>query len=84
MASASKVSAMVRDGRRGHPVLWRRALFPRLLTLQGDTGARALLDAPDLLALPVETGDDGAFADFDTPARLAAFRDAATVSAAPR
>lgn len=31
------------DGRRGHPVLLARALFPRVLTLTGDQGARRLL-----------------------------------------
>lgn len=40
---ASAVAASYADG-RGHPVLFGAALFPALRTLEGDGGARVLLD----------------------------------------
>ncbi|MCB0871958.1 MAG: nucleotidyltransferase family protein [Actinobacteria bacterium] len=41
------------DDARGHPVLLRREVFPRLMTLAGDTGARDLLRAIPVLEVPV-------------------------------
>jgi molybdenum cofactor cytidylyltransferase len=57
------------DGRRGNPVLWPRSLFPELLGLDGDEGARGILgkhasrvrsvviDAPSVL-VDIDTPDD--------------------------
>jgi len=59
------------EGQRGHPVLFGRACFPALLTLEGDAGARTLLaEAGERLAL-VETGDAGVLFDIDRPEDLA-------------
>lgn len=60
-------------GQRGNPVLWRRALFPALLSLSGDGGARPVLQrhAGHVLELAVE--DPGVLEDFDTPDRLELF-----------
>ena len=60
-------------GRRGNPVLWRRALFPCLLSLSGDGGGRPLLQrhADEVLELAVD--DPGVLEDFDTPDRLELF-----------
>ena len=53
------------EGRRGNPVLLDRALFPQLLALTGDAGARGVLqDLGDRLAL-VESPDDGVLFDVD-------------------
>jgi molybdenum cofactor cytidylyltransferase len=51
------------DGRRGNPAVFARALFPDLVALHGDQGARAILDriAPPL----VEAPDDGVLFDVD-------------------
>jgi molybdenum cofactor cytidylyltransferase len=52
-------------GRRGHPVLFTRALFASLAALTGDQGARATLDnLGDRLAL-VECADEGVIFDVD-------------------
>jgi len=52
-------------------VLLGRSLFPQLLALTGDAGARGVLQAlGDRLAL-VEAPDDGVLFDVDTPADLA-------------
>ena len=59
-------------GRRGNPVLWPRDLFPTLLGLKGDAGAKRLIGAHAELVCEVETGDDGVLLDIDTPEDLAA------------
>lgn len=65
--------APLRNGRRGNPVLLSRTLFPYLLTLRGDEGARRLLASIDgVIELPCD--DDNVLTDVDTPADLAGFR----------
>ncbi len=53
-------------GRRGNPVLIARALFPALLRLTGDEGARRILadDSCRVLGCPVD--DPGVLVDVDT------------------
>lgn len=68
------VAPRYRDG-RGHPVLFGRAAFQALTALEGDTGARALLDAlGHQLALVVVNGT--APVDVDTPDALEALDEA--------
>jgi len=55
------------QGRRGNPVALSARLFPQILALEGDRGARATLDGlGDELAL-VEAPDDGILLDVDRP-----------------
>ena len=64
-------AAPVWQGRRGNPVLLDRTLFPQLLALTGDAGARGVLQIlGDQLAL-VESPNDGVLFDVDTPDDLA-------------
>lgn len=60
----------VHRGQPGNPVLWAAAQRPRLASLQGDEGARALLNTlgERLLRVPVE--DPGVLLDLDTPQDL--------------
>lgn len=69
VAGATAV-APVCASRRGNPAGFARALFPRLLALGGDSGARSVLDTlgPGLRLVPV--ADPGIFRDIDTPADL--------------
>ncbi|WP_309606666.1 nucleotidyltransferase family protein [Phenylobacterium sp.] len=74
MAEAVRAGALaaapVFRGRRGNPVLLSRALFPRLLALTGDAGARGVLqDLGDGLAL-IDSPDDGVLYDVDVPEDL--------------
>jgi molybdenum cofactor cytidylyltransferase len=63
-------AAPVCQGRRGHPALFARALFGRLAELDGDQGARGILDSlGERLAL-VETTDTGVLVDIDAPGDL--------------
>lgn len=63
-------AAPVFGGRRGNPVLLARALFPELLTLTGDAGARGVLQGlGDRLAL-IEAPDDGVLFDVDQQSDL--------------
>ena len=69
----SAVAARYDDG-RGHPVLFASALFPALIALTGDRGARELLDSLGAgLALVTVAGD--APHDVDTPELLRAAAD---------
>jgi molybdenum cofactor cytidylyltransferase len=54
-------------GRRGHPVLFAHTLFPELLRLQGDQGARSLLDRPDADLVCIDVDDPAVIQDIDTP-----------------
>lgn len=62
-----EVVAPTRHGRRGHPVLWGRGMFADIAGLSGDVGARAVLEARADRLLLLETDDDGALFDVDTP-----------------
>ena len=67
------IVAPTASGALGNPVLWDRRYFTDLAALEGDRGARALLDGnPDAITT-VELGDP-ALRDFDTPESLSALR----------
>ena len=59
------------DGRRGHPVGFSAALRGELLALDGDSGARAVLERHASLIVRVPSDDPGIFVDVDTPQDLA-------------
>lgn len=65
------VFPVTRDGRQTNPVLWPRVLFPSLMRLTGDVGAKAVLAANVDLQLPIVIEDTEAFFDIDTRADLA-------------
>jgi molybdenum cofactor cytidylyltransferase len=68
---AAIVAASV-HGRRGNPVLLARRFFPEIREIEGDQGAKPILQAyPDQVRL-VECDD--AFTDLDTPEALDAYR----------
>lgn len=65
-----QVYAPIHEGRRGHPVLFRTELLPRLSKLSGDEGARRVIGAHS--CAEVDVADPGIVADIDTVADLAA------------
>lgn len=58
-------------GRRGHPVGFSSALLGDLVALDGDAGARAILQRHAEAIVRIETQDAGIFIDIDTPQDLA-------------
>ena len=57
-------------GRRGNPVLLGAALFPDLKALEGDQGARQVLQALGDSLATIEAPDDGVLFDVDEPGDL--------------
>jgi molybdenum cofactor cytidylyltransferase len=64
-------AAPVFDGVIGHPALIGASLFPMIASLQGDRGARRLLDALGPRLARVAAPDAGVLCDVDTPDALA-------------
>ncbi len=64
-SGAQSIVRATHDGKRGNPVLLPRALFPAVATLQGDTGARHIVEAEGADVIDVEIGA-GAAIDVDT------------------
>jgi molybdenum cofactor cytidylyltransferase len=54
-------------GRRGHPVLFSRRLFPELLAAPMDQGAKTVVHAHQAETLEIETESEGVTIDIDTP-----------------
>lgn len=53
------------EGRRGHPVGFARQYGDELGALEGDAGAKAMIDSNIALARMIEVGDAGIIADID-------------------
>lgn len=70
----SLIALPVSNGRGGNPVLWSRRFFGELLTLEGDVGARALLERHSEMVAEVPVDGTSAFLDIDTPDALEAAR----------
>lgn len=68
-AEGKSVVRASHGGRRGNPVLLPRSLFEAVAHLEGDTGARHLVEAEGLDVIDVEIGE-AASADVDTPEAL--------------
>ncbi len=60
------------QGRRGHPVGFAACWQPQLAALQGDQGARSLLQSAAAQVVTMEVDDPGCLLDIDTPEALAA------------
>ncbi|CAN7506545.1 nucleotidyltransferase family protein [Phenylobacterium sp. LjRoot225] len=63
MAEGHAAAVPLFEGRRGHPAVFARALFPDLAALSGDQGARKVLEK--MGPAQVETPDDGVLFDVD-------------------
>lgn len=71
-AAGRLIAVPVMQGRRGNPVACARRLFPALMAIEGDVGARVLIaESPELVAeVPAE--GEGVFLDIDTRDELEA------------
>lgn len=63
-------AAPVFQGRRGNPVVLTRDVFADIAKLDGDTGARQILQSLGSRVAMVESPDDGVLFDVDTQADL--------------
>lgn len=59
------------NGQRGNPVVWPRSYFAEMRQIDGDVGARALLERHAEAVQRVDFDSDAIFVDVDTPAALA-------------
>lgn len=60
----------MKQGRRGNPILWPREFFAEMQQVQGDVGARELLQRHADRIDAAACDDEAIFADVDTPAAL--------------
>ncbi|WP_243144977.1 nucleotidyltransferase family protein [Litoreibacter roseus] len=70
------VRGATKDGRPGHPVLVRAALFPELMRTKGDAGAQPVLKAHVADTVLVPLPGQHALSDLDTPEDWEAWRAA--------
>jgi molybdenum cofactor cytidylyltransferase len=68
-AGGTPIVRATHNGKRGNPVLLPRSVFPAVATLEGDTGARHIVEQEGLAVIDVEIGA-GAGIDVDTPEAL--------------
>lgn len=65
-ASGPAIVVPVRRGRRGNPVIFSRLFSGEIMALQGDRGARSVIDAHPEAVVEVAVDDEEAFRDIDT------------------
>ena len=63
--TGDSVCALYFDNQRGHPILFPKTWFSRLMTLQGDTGANRLLRGNELDITRIDLSDDAIRRDID-------------------
>lgn len=66
-ASGRDIVVPVHNDRRGHPVLFSSAYLPLLRALDGDKGAREILESNPERVQNVDVADPGVLMDIDTP-----------------
>ncbi len=70
LLTGASLAATFRNGKRGHPVGFALHYYDELLALQGDTGARRLLERNISNLVHIEIEHSGIFADIDIPGDL--------------
>lgn len=70
LCSGAALAAPYKNDRRGHPVGFASIYRDTLMALQGDAGARTLLQQESKHILRTKTDDDGIFTDVDSPQDL--------------
>jgi molybdenum cofactor cytidylyltransferase len=72
LEGGAPAAAPVFQGRLGNPVALSAALFPQVLALEGDRGARALIEGLGERLVLIPSPDDGILIDVDRPDDLPA------------
>ena len=73
-ATEDSIVVPVADGQRGHPVIFGRHFWSDLLTLQGDQGARGIIERHPQAVVRMKVDDAGVILDVDTPHALGGCR----------
>ncbi|WP_244598589.1 nucleotidyltransferase family protein [Rhizobium tubonense] len=68
-AQGQAIVRAVSHGQRGNPVILPRTILPKILELNGDVGARSIIEASGLPVIDVEIGQ-AALIDVDTPEQV--------------
>ena len=63
----------VHEGERGNPVVWCRDFIEEMMALEGDSGARPLMESHPHQVFEVEMEDDAVLIDIDTREALEAY-----------
>lgn len=74
LLSGAALAAPFFNGMRGHPAGFGAAFATQLAQLDGDSGARAILEQHSRQLWRLEVDDAGVLSDIDTPAQLAVAR----------
>jgi molybdenum cofactor cytidylyltransferase len=74
LRNGASLAAPFHGGRRGHPVGFSQAWREELLALEGDAGARHLLQNAGPALLRIATDDSGVLMDVDTPMDINALK----------
>ncbi len=72
LRGGASIAAPFHGGRRGHPVGFAKVWLDALTTLDGDTGARDLLQVHSTSITRIDVDDPGCLFDVDTPSDLKA------------
>jgi molybdenum cofactor cytidylyltransferase len=67
LAEGAPVVLPVHLRKRGNPVLFARSVFPEIMRIDGDRGAKSVVEAHGDDTLEVEVEDEGVAVDVDTP-----------------
>lgn len=70
LTNGALIAAPVYHGTRGHPVGFSRELYPELVQLTGDIGARELIRRYRSRVVEISCRDPGVIIDIDTPEDL--------------
>jgi molybdenum cofactor cytidylyltransferase len=70
LSDGAALAAPSHAGRRGHPVGFASRYYDQLLELQGDNGARRLLEQDSANLTEIKVDDPGILADIDRPGDL--------------
>jgi molybdenum cofactor cytidylyltransferase len=65
LEEGAAIAVPTHEGKRGHPVGFARQHSGALCALEGDAGARAIIESNIALARMIEVSDAGIFADID-------------------
>ncbi len=67
LAEGAPVVVPVHRGKRGNPVLFAKSVFPEIMKIGGDSGAKSVVEAHSDRVLEVRVDDAGVLIDIDTP-----------------